>query len=130
MVVVPDAKVVFGGDLLWRNMIPNTIDGSTKAWIETLDTFVSTYAGHTFVPGHGGLAGAQDVTAFRDYLATVQKLVADARAAGKSGDAIVQAVMPAMKDKYGKFELFDYLVPRNIAEADAEQSGNEASAEA
>ena len=104
-------------------MIPNTIDGSTKSWIETLDTFVSTYAGHTFVPGHGGLASAQDVTAFRDYLATVQKLVADARAAGKSGDAIVQAVMPAMKDKYGTFELFDYLVPRNIAEADAEQSG-------
>jgi len=49
VVIVPDAKIVFGGDLLWRNMIPNTVDGSTKAWIQTLDTFVSTYAGHTFV---------------------------------------------------------------------------------
>jgi cyclase len=123
VVIVPDATVVFGGDLLWRGMIPNTIDGSTKPWIQTLDTFISTYAGHTFVPGHGEVASTQDVTAFRDYLATVQKLVADARATGKSGDAVVQAVLPAMKEKYGHFELFDYLAPRNIAEADAEQSG-------
>ena len=123
IVIVPDAKVVFGGDLLWRGMIPNTVDGTTKAWIQTLDTFINTYGDHTFVPGHGGLASAKDVMAFRDYLATVQKLVADARATGKSGDALVQAVMPAMKEKYGQFELFEYLAPRNIAEADAEQSG-------
>jgi hypothetical protein len=28
-----------------------------------------------------------------------------------------------MKERYGRFELFEYLVPRNIAEAEAEQSG-------
>jgi cyclase len=123
VVIIPDAKVVFGGDLLWRDMIPNTVDGSTTAWIQTLDTLGSTYAGHTFVPGHGGIASAQNVAAFRDYLATVQKLVADARATGKTGEAVVQAVLPAMKENYGRFELFDYLAPRNIAEADAEQAG-------
>lgn len=123
VVIVPDAKVIFGGDLLWRNTIPNTVDGTLKTWIQTLDTFVSAYPGYTFVPGHGGVASIEDVTAFRDYLATVQKLVADARATGKSGDAVVQAVMPALKDKYGQLELFEYLVPRNIAEAEAEQSG-------
>lgn len=123
VVIVPDAKVVFAGDLLWRGLIPNTVDGSTKAWIQTLDAFVSAYPDHTFVPGHGGVAGAQDVTAFREYLATIQKLVADARATGKTGDAVVQTVMPALKAKYGQFDLFDDLAPRNITEAEAEQSG-------
>jgi hypothetical protein len=104
-------------------MIPNTIDGSTKPWIQTLDTLANTYAGYTFVPGHGDLATSQDVNAFRDYLATVQKLVADARTSGKSGGAVTEAVLPALKEKYGRWELFEYLAPLNIAQADAEQSG-------
>ena len=123
VVIVPDAKALFGGDLLWKNVTPNTIDGSTKAWMQTLDALVTTYAGHTFVPGHGGLATAQDVTTLRDYLATVQKLVADARASGKTGEAVRPVVLPALKEKYGAWEGFEYLAPRNIAEADAELSG-------
>jgi cyclase len=123
VVIIPDAKVVFAGDLLWRNVVPNTIDGSTTSWMETLTTLASNYAGYTFVPGHGGIAGAQDVTALRDYLATVQKLVADARASGKTGEAVTPVVLPALKEKYGAWEGFDYLAPRNIAEADAELSG-------
>ena len=123
VVIVPDAKAVFGGDLLWKNIIPNTIDGSTKAWMQTLDALATTYAGHTFVPGHGELSTAQDVIAFRDYFATLQKLVADARAAGKSSDAVTQAVMPALTGKFGTWELFGYLAPLNIAQAEAEQKG-------
>ena len=123
VVIVPDAKAVFGGDLIWKEVTPNTIDGSTKPWIQTLATLASTYAGYTFVPGHGPLATSQDVTAFRDYLATVQKLVADARASGKSGAAVTETVLPALKEKYGQWEGFGYLAPLNIAEADAEQSG-------
>jgi cyclase len=123
VVILPDAKAVFGGDLVWRNMVPNTVDGSTKPWIQTLDTLVSAYAGYTFVPGHGDLASTQDVTAFRDYLATVQKLVSDARASGKSGEAVTQAVLPTLTEKYGNWGFFQYLAPRNIADAEAELNG-------
>jgi glyoxylase-like metal-dependent hydrolase (beta-lactamase superfamily II) len=123
VVIVPDAKAVFGGDLVWRDVIPNTIDGSTKPWIATLNSLASTYSDHTFVPGHGGLATAKDVTVLRDYLATVQKLVAEARAGGKSGDALTQTVLPTLTKQYGHWEGFAYLAPLNIAEADAEMSG-------
>jgi len=123
VVIVPDAKVVFGGDLLWKHTLPNTIDGSTKAWMQTLDALATTYAGHSFVPGHGELSTAQDVTAFREYFATLQRLVADARASGKSGEAVTQTVMPALTGKYGTWELFGYLGPLNIAQAEAELSG-------
>ena len=123
VVIVPDAKAVFGGDLMWRNIVPNTIDGSTKPWIQTLDTLASAYAGHTFVPGHGDVSTAKDVIAFRDYLATLQKLVADARAGGKSGAAITQAVLPTLTAQYGQWEGFTYLAPLNIAQAEAELNG-------
>lgn len=123
VVIVPDAKVVFGGDLLWKHVTPNTIDGTTKAWLQSVTTLANDYADYTFVPGHGGLATAQDVIVLRDYLATVQTLVADARASGKTGEAVTSVVLPALKGKYGAWEGFEYLAPRNIAEADAEQSG-------
>jgi len=34
----PDANVVFCGDLFWRQTLPNLIDASTQAWIDTLTT--------------------------------------------------------------------------------------------
>jgi glyoxylase-like metal-dependent hydrolase (beta-lactamase superfamily II) len=123
VIIVPDAKVVFAGDLLWKDMLPNTVDGSTVAWIQTLDTLSGTYADYTFIPGHGPVATAKDVTAFRDYLTFVQRLVADARATGKSGNALTQAVLPTLEQRYGTWEGFEYLAARNIEEAAAEQAG-------
>ena len=91
VVFIPDAKVVFAGDLVWRNMLPNLIDASTKPWIETLDSLVADSAPDSaFVPGHGELGKASDVAAFRDYLAALRTLVEEARARGQSGDALTQ----------------------------------------
>ena len=65
VVFVPDAKVAFCGDLLWQGSLPNTIDASTAPWIATLDTLAKE-SSYTFVPGHGDVAKAQDVTAFQN----------------------------------------------------------------
>ena len=94
--LVPDAKVAFAGDLFWRDSLPNLINASTKPWIATLDAMAKNGADFTFVPGHGEIGTAQNVTLFRDYLATLLKLVADARAQGKSGNALSEAVMPVL----------------------------------
>src|SRR5262249_22883690 len=32
VVLIPDARVAFTGDLFWRQTIPNTVDASTKPW--------------------------------------------------------------------------------------------------
>ncbi|OLE80783.1 MAG: hypothetical protein AUF76_14170 [Acidobacteria bacterium 13_1_20CM_2_65_9] len=123
VVLIPDAKVVFAGDLFWRNMLPNLIDASTKPWIDTLDTLAKNQADATFVPGHGNVGNAQDVAAFREYLATLRKLVSDAQALRKSGEALADAVMPALSDKYNRWDFFKYLARPNILETDAELSG-------
>ncbi len=124
IVLISDAKVVFVGDLFWRRMLPNLIDASTAPWIETLDTLLSQNdPEYTFVPGHGEVGTGRDVAAFRDYLMTLRTLVAEARAQGKSGDALTETVMPPLREKYGQWEFADPLAKDNILQTDAELSG-------
>jgi cyclase len=66
-VFVPDAKIVFTGDLLWTRIPPNLIDGSVKEWAAT-DAELAELpdaAKTTYVPGHGDLAALKDVRDFR-----------------------------------------------------------------
>ena len=124
VVVIPDAKVAFLGDLFWRNMLPNLIDASTKQWVETLDAIAAmNEPGYTFVPGHGDVGNAQDIAAFRDYLTTLRTLVIDARAQGKSGDALTQSIVPKLKEKFGQWEFAEPLAKSNVIETDAELNG-------
>jgi hypothetical protein len=84
---------------------------------------VKNGADFTFVPGHGEVGTARDVAAFRDYLATVLELVSDTRAQGKSGKALVEAVMAALATKYGEWEYFKFLAAANIEQVELELSG-------
>lgn len=126
VVLVPDARVAFGGDLFWRNTAPNMIDASTTPWIATLESLSKSAASYTFVPGHGDVGNAGDLTAFRDYLVTLQKAVADAQSQRLTGDALVKAVMPRLSQQYGQLQFFAVLAPANIAQMDTELSGKKA----
>jgi glyoxylase-like metal-dependent hydrolase (beta-lactamase superfamily II) len=120
VVWIPDARVVFCGDMLWKEHIPNLIDASTKPWVESLDAMQKDYAPATWVPGHGDIASVQDVLVFRKYLADLRAAVRREQAAGKSGNALVAALLPGLKASYGKWGFFaDY------AAADIEQTAQE-----
>jgi len=123
IVLIPDASVIFTGDLLWCKTLPNLIDASTSPWIDTLDTLAKNEADSTFVPGHGNVGNVQDVEAFREYLATLRKLVSDAQAMGKSGEALADAVMPALSDRYNRWDSFKEVARDNILSLDAELRG-------
>jgi glyoxylase-like metal-dependent hydrolase (beta-lactamase superfamily II) len=123
VVLIPDANVIFAGDLLWCRTLPNLIDASTRPWIDTLDTLAKKEADSTFVPGHGDVGHVQDVEAFREYLATLRKLVSDAQALRKSGEALADAVMPALSDRYSRWDAFKDLARDNILSLDAELNG-------
>jgi cyclase len=114
VVLVPDAKTDFCGDLFFRHTLPNLIDASTKPWVETLDLLAKSEPDYTFVPGHGDVGNAQDMTALREYLVTLRKLVSNAQAQGKSGDALAEAVSPELTDKYGQGNFFTYFAKPNI----------------
>ena len=123
VVFVPDANVVFGGDLVWQKHLPNLIDATTSAWIETLDHMLQAHPNATFVPGHGDVATAADVKDFRNYLSTLRADIEKERQAGKSGQALQDAVLPEIQAQYGTWGFFKNFAPRNIAQTEAELAG-------
>jgi len=123
VVIVPDAAVVFTGDLFWDHTLPNLIDADTAQQIATNDAFLKDYPKATFVPGHGEVGHADEVHAFRDYLAALRQAVAEARKAGKSGQGLTDAVLPGLKHHYGDWDYFDYFAVHNIEQTEAELAG-------
>lgn len=123
VVSIPDAHVVFCGDMLWKEHIPNLIDASTKAWVESLDAMQKDYGPSTWVPGHGGIANAQDVLTFRNYLADLRDAVRREQAAGKSSDALVPALLPGLKSNYGNWGFFSDYAADDVKQIAQELSG-------
>ena len=123
VVTIPDARVMLTGDLFWHRGLPNLIDATTASWIETLEKLSAEGLDSTFVPGHGAVGRAADVTAFREYLATLRRLVSEARAQRLTGDALAATVRPSLARTYGEWAFFDYLAALNILQVDEELSG-------
>lgn len=122
-VVIPDANVVFTGDMFWNHTLPNLVDADTQEQIAGNDTYLRDYPDATFVPGHGDPGTASDVRAFRDYLASLRKAVTDARQAGRTGEALVNAVLPQLEERYGNWGWFEHFARRNIEQTAAELAG-------
>lgn len=123
VILVPDANVVFGGDLVWQKHLPNLIDASTQPWIQSLDKLLADHPTATFVSGHGDLATAADVRDFRDYLNNLRTDVAKAQSNGKSGQALVESVSVELKEKYGQWGFFDHFINTNIQQTADELAG-------
>jgi cyclase len=122
IVVVPDAAVVFGGDLVLHGAIANTQLGRTDGWIATLDELLRDYPSATFVPGHGDLSRTLDVRLFRDYLRNLRLAVERGRSEGKPGAALVEAVRRELQSRYGSWTWFEH-VDGSIGDVEAELNG-------
>ena len=123
VVFIPSAGVVFGGDLFWNHTLPNLIDASTEPWISTLTEILKRAQSATFVPGHGDVGQGTDVEAFRGYLLDIRSMTESPAKAGKTGDDLVNAVMPGLEGKYGQWNFFKYFAKSNIIDTAAEWTG-------
>jgi len=124
VVIIPDAPVVFTGDLFWRKTLPNLIDGTTDKWADTDAKMTTEWPKAAFVSGHGDVGNAAEVTEFRGYLTDLRGMVAQSIKNGLSGDALVNAVLPQLQQKYGTWDFFDHFSKRNIADVEKELRGD------
>jgi glyoxylase-like metal-dependent hydrolase (beta-lactamase superfamily II) len=108
-VSVPDAKVLFTGDMLWRKIPPNLIDGSVSEWLATDRDFAAMpeAAQITYEPGHGDVAKVKDVEDFRSYLLDLRRLVAEGRKAGLKDEALAAEVTPKLKALHPDWTISD-----------------------
>jgi cyclase len=120
LVYVPDADVMFTGDMGWSKTLPNLVDATVNDWIPSLDKILSNHPNTRFVPGHGGVAGGVEMRDFRDYLddlrSRVKKGIAD-------GLTIEQAKKELkLPDKYTTFGFQNFAQP-NIEDMYKELKG-------
>lgn len=124
-IFVPDAHVLFTGDMLWRKIAPNLIDGSVAQWAATDADFIAMpgSAQMTYVPGHGDVARRADVEEFRGYLIDLKALVTQGRKAGLTGDALAQSVAPKLKANHPDWAISDRSAAAEIRYMDQELAG-------
>jgi glyoxylase-like metal-dependent hydrolase (beta-lactamase superfamily II) len=107
--LVPDANVVFTGDLGWSKTLPNLVDATVNDWIPTLDAMLKQHPNAKYVPGHGNVAEAADIKDFREYLADLRSRVKQGIARGLSvDDAKKELTLP---EKYKGFAIQNFAMP-------------------
>jgi glyoxylase-like metal-dependent hydrolase (beta-lactamase superfamily II) len=124
-IFIPDAEVLFTGDMLWRKIPPNLIDGSVKEWSATDADFehMPDAAHMTYVPGHGDVGNVKDVEDFRSYLLDLRRLVVEARKAGLKGDALETEVAPKLKALHPDWTISDRAIGFEVRYMDEELVG-------
>ena len=73
-VLVPDAQLLFAGDLVFRGRIPYVGVADSRRWIDSLDRLLTLQV-KTIVPGHGphSTQARDDLQLTRDYLAYLRR---------------------------------------------------------
>ena len=120
LVYVPDANVMFTGDMSWAKTLPNLVDATVNDWIPSLDTILKNHPSSKFVPGHGDVATSAEIRDFRDYLDDLRSRVKTAITNGLTIEkAKVDLKLP---DKYRTFAFQQFAQP-NIEDMYKELKG-------
>ena len=97
-----EPRVVWTGDLFFNRMYPNYSDATPTQLNNYVGTMMSTEDA-TFVPGHGPVAGNEEVEKYKTFLAHVEKEAKSAFDAGMS-------VAEASKDYKLPKELNEWMI--------------------
>jgi len=107
VVHVPDAGVLFGGDLLFIGCTPIVWAGPIANWIVACDAMIA-FDAPTVVPGHGPVTDPDGIRAVRGYLAHVAK---EAEAAYRKGLSFVEAAQTIDLGEYATWLDAERVVP-------------------
>jgi len=124
---VPDAEVMFSGDLVEYYSACYCGDAHLREWPLTLDE-IRDFAPKALVPGRGdALRGEQIVreaiALTRDFVTTLYGAAELSVARGRSLQETYAAVREAMDPKFGSYAIYDHCQPFNVSRAFDEASG-------
>ena len=124
---VPDADVMFSGDLVEYHSACYCGDAHLREWPLTLDE-IRDFAPKALVPGRGdALRGEQIVreaiALTRDFVTTLYGAAELSVARGRSLQETYAAVREAMDPKFGAYAIYEHCQPFNVSRAFDEASG-------
>jgi glyoxylase-like metal-dependent hydrolase (beta-lactamase superfamily II) len=124
---VPDARVMFSGDLVEYHSACYCGDAYFADWPKTLDVLAG-HAPRALVPGRGDALRnpaevGDGIRLTRDFLSTLYGSVSESAAKGLTlRDAFARA-NEAMAPRFGNFAIFEHCMPFNVARAYDEANG-------
>ncbi len=124
---VPDADVMFSGDLVEYHSACYCGDAHLRAWPGTLDA-IRGFAPKALVPGRGdalqGEATVREAIAMtRDFVTTLYGAAELSVARGRSLKETMAATREAMDPRFGSFAIYEHCLPFNVSRAFDEASG-------
>ncbi|MEW6706401.1 MAG: MBL fold metallo-hydrolase [Pseudomonadota bacterium] len=105
VVHVPSERVLYAGDLVFRNRVPYVGQADSKQWIAALEQLLQ-FDVAVVVPGHGpeSRQPRQDITLTRDYLAYLRKTMG---AAAREMEPFDEAYKRTDWSRFKDLPLFD-----------------------
>jgi glyoxylase-like metal-dependent hydrolase (beta-lactamase superfamily II) len=124
---VPDADVMFSGDLVEYHSACYCGDAHLREWPLTLDE-IRDFAPKALVPGRGdALRGEpivrEAIALTRDFVTTLYGAAELSVARGRSLQETYAAVREAMDPKFGTYAIYEHCQPFNVSRAFDEASG-------
>jgi glyoxylase-like metal-dependent hydrolase (beta-lactamase superfamily II) len=124
---VPDAGVVFSGDLVEYQSACYCGDAHFTDWPETLD-HLADLRPKALVPGRGAALASADKVAdgihmTREFLSTLYGSVGDSVAKGRSLKEAFDAARAVMDPKFSSFAIYEHCMPFNVSRAYDEARG-------
>jgi glyoxylase-like metal-dependent hydrolase (beta-lactamase superfamily II) len=121
VVHVPDAGVMFSGDIVEYKSACYCGDGHFNDWPVTLDR-IAHFNPRALVPGRGDALIGQDkvqeaIKLTRDFLVSTYKPVAQVAHRGGSLKEAMQACRAACDEKFREFAIYEHCLPFNVARA-------------
>ncbi len=126
---VPDANVVFSGDLVEYHSACYCGDAHFKDWPKTLDNLAGLDPA-ALVPGRGAALATRDkvregIAMTRDFLSTLYGSVQASVAKGLSLKQTFDAARQVMDPKFSSFAIYEHCLPFNVSRAYDEARGHE-----
>lgn len=127
IVWVPDAGVIYSGDLVEVDTASYCGDGHLNDWTKTLDR-ISAFRPKVLVPGRGPVLMGEEHTALgiaatRDFIVTLRDTVSECVAQGFDLKSTFAAVRQAMDPYFLGLGLYEHRLPFNVTRAYQEMSG-------
>ncbi len=124
---VPDAQVMFSGDLVEYHSACYCGDAHLREWPLTLEA-IRDFAPEALVPGRGdALTGSSQVreaiAMTRDFLTTLYGAAELSVARGRSLKETMAATREVMDPKFASFAIYEHCLPFNVSRAYDEASG-------
>jgi len=125
--VMPDAGVVFAGDLVGDKSACYCGDAHFTDWPQTLDN-LAEFQANALVPGRGAALTTPDmvkegIALTADFIATLFESVKESVAQGRSLKDAFDFARLVMDPKFKAFAIYEHCLPFNVARAYDEARG-------